>query len=63
MIPLIETEKLLHRLLGEEISENNDDEVLVIQESLKVSLKCPVTMTRIHHPVRGIKCSHINVSW
>lgn len=38
------------------MNEGHDD---IISESIKVSLKCPITMTLITIPVRGINCKHI----
>lgn len=32
----------------------------IISESIKVSLKCPITMSMIRIPVRGINCKHIS---
>lgn len=32
----------------------------IISESIKVSLKCPITMALITIPVRGINCKHIS---
>lgn len=39
-----------------------DDEVVIEQPSIKLSLKCPVSLTKMKKPVKGDGCKHIDVS-
>ncbi|KAJ3043263.1 hypothetical protein HK097_001780 [Rhizophlyctis rosea] len=39
-------------------AEESDDEGFAVGEEI-VSLKCPITMTRIQDPVKGFECSHL----
>lgn len=38
-------------------TEYNEDEELTLGDE-QISLKCPISMTRITHPARGSKCTH-----
>jgi hypothetical protein len=40
-----------------------DDEIECMQKSIKVSLRCPISLLRIKEPVKGIKCLHVEVSY
>ncbi|RCI02975.1 hypothetical protein CU098_006570 [Rhizopus stolonifer] len=37
-----------------------DDEVVIEQPSIKLSLKCPVSLTKMKKPVKGDGCKHID---
>lgn len=50
-------DKLLRKKDG-----SDDDEIAIEQKTLRVSLKCPITLTRIKIPAKGIKCKHVDVS-
>ncbi|ORE11925.1 zf-MIZ-domain-containing protein [Rhizopus microsporus var. microsporus] len=49
----------IDKLLGKK-DESDDDEIAIEQKTLRVSLKCPITLTRIKIPAKGIKCKHID---
>ncbi|KAI8327711.1 hypothetical protein EDC96DRAFT_569643 [Choanephora cucurbitarum] len=60
-LSITETENLIDDLLGKNSKQNEDeDDIVILQSSLKLSLKCPITMKRMKHPVRGKKCRHID---
>eukprot|EP01054_Gregarina_sp_Poly1_P003956 Gregarina_sp_Poly_1__3955@NODE_218_length_11257_cov_139_614120_g192_i0_p2_GENE_NODE_218_length_11257_cov_139_614120_g192_i0NODE_218_length_11257_cov_139_614120_g192_i0_p2_ORF_typecomplete_len873_score104_33zfMIZ/PF02891_20/3_7e03zfMIZ/PF02891_20/1_6e03zfMIZ/PF02891_20/4_3e16SAP/PF02037_27/9_4e07PINIT/PF14324_6/0_00017PHD/PF00628_29/0_00053PHD/PF00628_29/16zfNse/PF11789_8/0_00053Rubredoxin/PF00301_20/0_0063Rubredoxin/PF00301_20/5e02Rho_N/PF07498_12/0_36PHD_2/PF13831_6/0_026PHD_2/PF13831_6/2_3e02T len=40
-------------------NEEDDDEIGLIGSTLRVKLICPITLTKIITPVRGIKCQHL----
>ncbi|CEJ00910.1 hypothetical protein RMCBS344292_14950 [Rhizopus microsporus] len=48
-------DKLLRKKDG-----SDDDEIAIEQKTLRVSLKCPITLTRIKIPAKGIKCKHVD---
>ncbi|KAI9470496.1 MAG: hypothetical protein EXX96DRAFT_584533 [Benjaminiella poitrasii] len=61
MISIEESEKMIDSLLGKSQSnDDDDDDLMVVQESVKLRLKCPITMVRMKQPVRGKKCKHID---
>ncbi|KAG2176267.1 hypothetical protein INT43_005501, partial [Umbelopsis isabellina] len=39
-----------------------DDDIECMQESIKVSLRCPISLLRIKEPVKGVKCVHVEAS-
>ncbi|KAL1916682.1 uncharacterized protein VTP21DRAFT_5386 [Calcarisporiella thermophila] len=39
--------------------EESDDDLEILQKNLRISLRCPISMTRIRFPVRGVECRHI----
>ncbi|KAI8329425.1 hypothetical protein BC941DRAFT_443122 [Chlamydoabsidia padenii] len=60
-------EELVDKLLGHNDNKQNDgnnngddddDDIEVIQESVKLNPKCPISMTMIKIPVRGVQCKH-----
>jgi hypothetical protein len=62
-------EALIDKLLGntDTIDSSNpgagdDDDIEVIQESVKLNLKCPISLTMIKTPVKGVACRHPDVS-
>jgi hypothetical protein len=59
-ISIQSSNSLIDDLLGNNSGE--DEELQIIQESVKVSLKCPITMKRMKLPVRGKHCRHVDVS-
>lgn len=64
-ISIQKSHHLIDSLLGavqEGEEEEEDDELQIIQQSVKVSLKCPITMKRMKMPVRGKQCKHVDVS-
>jgi SUMO ligase MMS21 Smc5/6 complex component len=65
-ISIKSSQDLIDNLLGngnhQQDDDDDDDELVILQESVKVSLKCPITLKRIKMPVRGIKCKHIDVN-
>lgn len=61
-ISIQESENLIDSLLGKNNENDEDDDIVIIQESVKLSLKCPVTMKRMKLPVRGRRCRHVDVS-
>ncbi|KAI9029620.1 MIZ/SP-RING zinc finger-domain-containing protein [Phycomyces nitens] len=50
--------KSIDRLLGSVALEDENDEILMRQESVKLSLRCPISFVRIELPVKGINCLH-----
>lgn len=44
------------------VQNTEDDDIECMQDSIKVSLRCPISLLRIKEPVKGIKCSHVEVS-
>lgn len=52
----------LNKLLqnnNDDDGEGDDDDLIMITESIKVSLKDPVSFSRLRYPVRGRRCNHI----
>lgn len=44
------------------VQNSEDNDIECMQDSIKVSLRCPISLLRIKEPVKGIKCSHVEVS-
>jgi hypothetical protein len=44
------------------VQSGEDDEIECLQDSIKVSLRCPISLLRIKEPVKGVNCSHVEVS-
>ncbi|KAI9283406.1 hypothetical protein BY458DRAFT_552140 [Sporodiniella umbellata] len=42
------------------LANQGDDEVIIEQTSVKLSFKCPISLTKIRTPVKGNLCSHID---
>ncbi|OUM62037.1 hypothetical protein PIROE2DRAFT_62157 [Piromyces sp. E2] len=40
-------------------NNNNDDDLIIIDSTITVSLKCPISFSRIKNPVRGVECKHV----
>lgn len=55
-------EDMIDILLGKKVDESQDDEIVIQQPSVKVSLICPILFTKIKMPVKGKKCKHVEVS-
>lgn len=53
------TAKMIDSMLGKSI---DDDDIVILQETVKMSLKCPVSLKRMKMPVRGVNCKHIDVT-
>jgi SUMO ligase MMS21 Smc5/6 complex component len=60
LISVQSSESLIDNLLGK-TGNDEDDEISIVQQSVKVSLKCPITMKRMKLPVRGKRCKHVDV--
>ncbi|CAO3680893.1 unnamed protein product [Umbelopsis ramanniana] len=41
------------------VQSSEDNDIECMQDSIKVSLRCPISLLRIKEPVKGIKCSHV----
>ncbi|KAI8580611.1 hypothetical protein K450DRAFT_236429 [Umbelopsis ramanniana AG] len=41
------------------VQSGEDDEIECMQDSIKVSLRCPISLLRIKEPVKGVNCSHV----
>ncbi|CAO3695064.1 unnamed protein product [Rhizopus stolonifer] len=52
-------EDMIDILLGKKVDESQDDEIVIQQPSVKVSLICPILFTKIKMPVKGKKCKHV----
>jgi len=39
--------------------DSDDDDLIIIDSTVTISLKCPISLMRIVNPVRGIKCQHV----
>jgi SUMO ligase MMS21 Smc5/6 complex component len=48
-------------MLGCDTNKNDDDDIIILQESVKVGFRCPITLVRIKQPVRSKKCKHASV--
>ncbi|KAL0076053.1 MIZ/SP-RING zinc finger-domain-containing protein [Phycomyces blakesleeanus] len=48
----------INRLLGSVALEDENDEILMRQENVKLNLRCPISFVRIELPVKGINCQH-----
>ncbi|KAI7898458.1 uncharacterized protein BX663DRAFT_524787 [Cokeromyces recurvatus] len=59
LISVKDSETMIDNLLGNN-QTNDDDDIMVIQESVKLRLKCPITMKRMKQPVRGQNCKHVD---
>ncbi|CAG8450789.1 8088_t:CDS:10 [Ambispora leptoticha] len=57
-IPLEDGIKVVNRLVSGNNTTNNDD-VMIVQTVVKVCMKCPLTLTRIKEPVKGVDCRHV----
>ncbi|CAG8440715.1 13594_t:CDS:10 [Ambispora gerdemannii] len=57
-IPMEDGIKVVNRLVSGNNSTNNDD-VMIVQTVVKVCMKCPLTLTRIKEPVKGVDCRHV----
>ena len=51
-----------YNMIWEKLFPNQSDEVHIVTEEMSVPIKCPVTLSSIKIPVRGYKCTHIEVS-
>jgi len=40
-------------------SNNDDDDLIIIDSTITISLKCPISFSRIKNPVRGNNCQHV----
>ncbi|KAI8968544.1 MIZ/SP-RING zinc finger-domain-containing protein [Mycotypha africana] len=60
-ISIDKSQQLIDKLLGSGSNQNDDDDdLVVIQSSVRLSLKCPITLKRIKQPVRGRNCRHVD---
>jgi hypothetical protein len=39
----------------------NDDDCVIVQDKVRLSLTCPLTLQRMKLPVRSRACKHVNV--
>jgi SUMO ligase MMS21 Smc5/6 complex component len=62
IISLSQGEELVDTLLGAGKKNADDEDIEIIQESIRLSLRCPISLLRIVTPVKGITCKHPNVS-
>lgn len=63
VISVEKSERVIDDFLGAGKAANDDDDDLVIvQSSVKMSLKCPLTFRKIKQPVKGVDCKHVDVS-
>ncbi|CAO3635660.1 unnamed protein product [Cunninghamella blakesleeana] len=54
-------EKRINKLLSIDSNDQNnddDDEIHIVQQSVKLNLKCPISFTMIKNPVKGEDCRH-----
>ncbi|KAI9309402.1 MIZ/SP-RING zinc finger-domain-containing protein [Cunninghamella echinulata] len=53
-------ERCVHKLLsiGDKKLSDDDDDIHIIQQSVKLNLKCPISFTPIKIPVKGEDCRH-----
>ena len=55
----IKSDLVLKQLRGnQDTCNSNSDELELLEDTLKFSLKCPISLTRISTPVRFITCNH-----
>lgn len=55
----IKSDLVLKQLRGnQDTCNSNSDELELLEDTLKFSLKCPISLTRISIPVRFITCNH-----
>lgn len=59
-ITIEESRQCVNTLLGK-TAPATDDDVVISQESVRISLKCPISLQRITYPVRGTQCKHPDV--
>lgn len=57
-VTIEEGRAMVAKLLG----NYDDEEITIKQTSIKVSLKSPISFSRIRMPVKGVECNHIDVS-
>lgn len=43
------------------VPSSEDDEIECMQESIKINLRCPISLLRIKEPVKGVACQHVEV--
>lgn len=60
VIDIETSERLIDNLLGKNQAENGDDDLVVLQKSIKLTLKCPLSFKKIKQPVRGVNCKHVD---
>lgn len=62
-ISIEKSHRLIDNLLGKfKKVDEEDEDIVIVQSSVKVKMKCPLTFRRMKQPVRGINCKHIDVS-
>lgn len=61
IIKIDETEKLIRNFFGQ-MDKDDDDDIVIIQNSVKLSLRCPISLKKLKLPIRGINCKHLEVS-
>lgn len=48
--------------MSESQVDDDDDDIVVVQKTVKISLRCPISLLRISEPVKGSICRHVDVS-
>lgn len=61
IIKVEETEKMIRNFLGS-MEDGDDDEIVILQRSVKINLKCPISLKKFKIPTRGKNCKHLDVS-
>ncbi|KAG1087547.1 hypothetical protein G6F42_020568 [Rhizopus arrhizus] len=63
VISVEKSERVIDDFLGAgKAASDDDDELVIVQSSVKLSLKCPLTFRKIKQPVKGVDCKHVDVS-
>ncbi|KAI9345115.1 MIZ/SP-RING zinc finger-domain-containing protein [Pilaira anomala] len=57
-IKIDETEKLIRNFFGQ-VDKDDDDDIVIVQKSVKLSLRCPISLKKLKLPIRGRNCKHL----
>ncbi|CEP07124.1 hypothetical protein [Parasitella parasitica] len=52
--------RLIDNLLGKFKNQDDDEDLVIVQKSVTLKMKCPLTFKRMSQPVRGVNCKHID---
>ncbi|KAG2236005.1 hypothetical protein INT48_004335, partial [Thamnidium elegans] len=58
-IKIEETERMIRNFLGS-MEDGDDDDIVILQRSVKLSLKCPISLKKFKTPTRGKNCKHLD---
>ncbi|ORX87899.1 hypothetical protein BCR32DRAFT_239808 [Anaeromyces robustus] len=56
---ILETEDEFKKQTGGNLSNSDDDDLIIVDPNITISLKCPISLIRIMNPVRGKRCQHL----